>query len=79
MAPLRYVAKFDPYLSLDCAPTSSTVAQSKERKGKHGYRSGMPDLLIQIRSSFLEHPIPDPDPVPEAEDLQFQIQIQVQP
>ena len=46
---------------------------------KHGYRSGMPDLLIQIRSSFLEHPIPDPDPVPEAEDLQFQIQIQVQP
>ena len=46
---------------------------------KHGYRSRMPDLLIQIRSSFLEHPIPDPDPVPEAEDLQFQIQIQGQP
>ena len=35
MAPLRYVAKFDPYLSLDCAPTSSTLAQSKERKGSN--------------------------------------------
>ena len=35
MAPLRYAAKFDPYLSLDCAPTPSTLAQSKERKGSH--------------------------------------------
>ena len=26
MAPLRYVAKFDPFLSLDCAPTPSTLA-----------------------------------------------------
>ena len=33
MAPLRYAAKFDPFLSLDCAPTPSTLAQSKERKG----------------------------------------------
>ena len=33
MAPLRCAAKFDPFLSLDCAPTPSTVAQSKERKG----------------------------------------------
>ena len=33
MAPLRYTAKFDPFLSLDCAPTPSTLAQSKERKG----------------------------------------------
>ena len=30
MAPLRYAAKFDPFLSLDCAPTPSTLAQSKE-------------------------------------------------
>ena len=34
MAPLRYAAKFDPFLSLDCAPTPSTLAQSKERKGR---------------------------------------------
>ena len=33
MAPLRCAAKFDPFLSLDCAPTPSTPAQSKERKG----------------------------------------------
>ena len=32
MAPLCYAAKFDPFLSLDCAPTPSTLAQSKERK-----------------------------------------------
>ena len=35
MAPLRYAAKFDPFLSLDCAPTPSTLAQSKERKGSN--------------------------------------------
>ena len=33
MAPLRYAAKFDPFLSLDCAPTPSTAVQSKEREG----------------------------------------------
>ena len=35
IAPLRYAAKFDPFLSLDCAPTPSTLAQSKERKGSN--------------------------------------------
>ena len=35
MAPLRYAVKFDPLLSLDCAPTPSTLAQSKERKGSN--------------------------------------------
>ena len=35
MAPLRYAAKFDPFLSLDCAPTPSTLAQSEERKGSN--------------------------------------------
>ena len=35
MAPLRYAAKFDPFLSLDCAPTPSILAQSKERKGSN--------------------------------------------
>ena len=35
MAQLRYTAKFDPFLSLDCAPTPSTLAQSKERKGSN--------------------------------------------
>ena len=29
MAPLRYAAKFDPFLSLDRAPTPSTLAQRK--------------------------------------------------
>ena len=28
MAPLRYAAKFDPFLSLDCAPPPSTQVQS---------------------------------------------------
>ena len=35
MAPLRCAAKFDPFLSLDCAPTPSTLPQSKERKGSN--------------------------------------------
>ena len=35
MAPLCYAAKFDPFLSLDCAPTPSTLAQSKDRKGSN--------------------------------------------
>ena len=34
---LRYatLAKFDPFLSLECGPTPSTLAQSKERKGSN--------------------------------------------
>ena len=35
MAPLCYAAKLDPFLSLDCAPTPSSLAQSKERKGSN--------------------------------------------
>ena len=35
MALLRYAAKLDAFLSLDCAPTPSTLAQSKERKGSN--------------------------------------------
>ena len=35
MAPLRCAAKFDPFLSLDCTTTPSTLAQSKERKGSN--------------------------------------------
>ena len=35
MAPLRCAAKFDPFLALDSAPTPSTLAQSKERKGSN--------------------------------------------
>ena len=35
MAPLRCAAKFDPFLSLDCAPMPSTPAQSKDRKGSN--------------------------------------------
>ena len=33
MAPLRCAAKFDPFLSLDCARVEGRGAQSKERKG----------------------------------------------
>ena len=33
MAPLRYAAKFDPFLSLDRARVEGVRAQSKERKG----------------------------------------------
>ena len=29
------MAKLDPFLSLDCAPLPSTLAQSKERKGSN--------------------------------------------
>ena len=35
MATLPYAAKFDQFLSLDCAPTPSILAQSKERKGSN--------------------------------------------
>ena len=35
MAPLRYAAKFDPFLSLDCARVEVVGAQSKERKGSN--------------------------------------------
>ena len=35
MAPLRYAAKFDPFLSLDCARVEGVGAQSKERKGSN--------------------------------------------
>ena len=35
MALLRCAAKFDPFLSLDFAPTPSILAQSEERKGSN--------------------------------------------
>ena len=35
MAPLCYAAKFDPFLSLDCARVEGVGAQSKERKGSN--------------------------------------------
>ena len=35
MAPLLYAAKFDPFLSLDCARVEGVGAQSKERKGSN--------------------------------------------
>ena len=42
MAPLRYAAKFDPFLSLDCARVEAVRAQSKERMGSNyaAQRSG---------------------------------------
>ena len=35
MAQLHYAAKFDPFLSLDCARVEGVGAQSKERKGSN--------------------------------------------
>ena len=35
MALLRYAAKFDPFLSLDCARVEGVGAQSNERKGSN--------------------------------------------
>ena len=35
MAPLRFAAKLDPFLSLDCARVEGVGAQSKERKGSN--------------------------------------------
>ena len=35
MAPLRCAAKFDPFLSLDCARVEGMGAQSKERRGSN--------------------------------------------
>ena len=42
MALLRYAAKFDSFLSLDCARVEGVGAQSKERKGSNfeAQRSG---------------------------------------
>ena len=42
MSPLRCAAKFDPFLSLDCARVGGVGAQSKERKGSNfaAQRSG---------------------------------------
>ena len=51
MAPLHYVAKCDPFLSLDCAPTPSTLAQSKERKGSN-FTIWQPWRRLQNQSFF---------------------------
>ena len=52
MAPLRYAAKCDPFLSLDCATTPSTLAQSKERKGSNFalWQPSLPCLLVFLLS-----------------------------
>ena len=60
MAPLRYAAKFDPFLSLDCAPTPSTLAQSKERKGSnfaiwhHWRKAGTRDFSEKLHLTSLK-------------------------
>ena len=48
MAPLCCTAKLDPLLSLDCAPTPSTLVQSKERKGSN-FAIWQPWLAAGIR------------------------------
>ena len=54
MTPLRYAAKFDPFLSLDCAKVEGVGAQSKERKGSNfaTQHSGA-HMILKIRYSHL--------------------------
>ena len=51
MAPLRYTAKFDPFLSLDCAPTPSSLAQSKERK-RSNFAILQPSLEVELHDQL---------------------------
>ena len=64
MAPLRYAAQFDPFLSLDCAPTPSTLAQSKERKGSNfqSGNHGRPSLKVTSSLKLLRLTLPQPQP-----------------
>ena len=52
MAPLRCAVKFDPFLSLDCAPTPSTLAQSNEKKGSN-FAIWQPSLLLPYLNAFV--------------------------
>ena len=70
MAPLRCAAKFDPFLSLDCAPTPSTLAQSKERKGSNfaiwqpcrGVTSAAPSVAkVDYNHNTIAHPGHNPN------------------
>ena len=56
MAPLRYAAKFDPFLSLDCAPTPSPPWRSPRKGRDQILPSGNLELA---RPSFL---LPGKDP-----------------
>ena len=57
MGPLRYTAKCDPFLSLDCAPTPSTW--HNPRKGRHQIlpsgNLGIQDGLIFVGGSGGAH------------------------
>ena len=61
MALLRYAAKFDPFLSLDCDPTPSTLDQSKERKGSNFaiWQQCPPNPAIRLDTSnmLVYHPL----------------------
>ena len=69
MAPLRCAAKFGPFLSLDCAPIPSTLAQSKERKGsnfaiwQHVFQHHPAELQI-VGPGTTHHHAPAPHPGP---------------
>ena len=55
MAPLHYAAKFDPFLSLVCAHTPSTLAQSKERRGSNfaNRQPCLQYLSLDVLAAFL--------------------------
>ena len=63
MAPLRCAAKFDPFLSLDCARVEGMGAQSKERKGSN--------FAIWQHWWAPAHPA-DPDPLQKCEKREIQ-------
>ena len=64
MAPLRWAAKFDPFLSFNCARVEGVGPQSKERKGSNFchlatlaqvFLSTQDDRIQWIHSHHLPH------------------------
>ena len=49
MAPLRYAAQFDPFLSLDCTRVEGVGAQSKERKGSNFAAQRSRAIVVQAQ------------------------------
>ena len=61
MAPLHYAAELDPFLSLGCAPTPSTLAQSKERKASNFaiWQPRTKDIVYMSSSMRRIFPLPE--------------------
>ena len=63
MAPLCYAAKFDPFLSLDCAPTPSTLVPQALHPGAIQGKEG---IKFSHLATLILHP-PFPPQIKEAE------------